>query len=219
VSTVNVVAPVLALPAASVPRTVTVWLPSASAAAGVNGEVHAANAAASTWHSIVVAPVTVSATLGRLLRVGDGTAVTVTTGGVVSTVNVVTPVLALPAASVPRTVTVWLPSASAAAGVNGEVHAANAAASTWHSIVVAPVTVNATLGRLLRVGLATAVTVTTGATVSTVNVVAPVPALPAASVPRTVTVWLPSASAAAGVNGEVHAANAPLSIWHWIVVA
>src|SRR6185295_374725 len=137
-----------------------VWPPSASAVAGRNGEVQAAKAPPSIWQSIVVAPVTVNATLGRLLRVGLATAVTVTTGATVSTVNVVEPVPTFPAASVPRTVTVWLPSASAAAGVNGEVHAAKVPASTWHWIVVAPVTVNATLGRLLLVGVATAVTVT-----------------------------------------------------------
>src|SRR5215475_6951597 len=148
VSTMNVVEPVPTFPAASVPRTVTVWLPSASAAAGVNGDVHAANAPASIWHWIVVAPVTVNVTLGRLLLVGDPTAVTVTTGATVSTVNVVEPVPTFPAASVPRTVIVWLPSASAAAGVNGDVHAARVPASTWHWIVVAPpVTVNVTLGR------------------------------------------------------------------------
>src|SRR5678815_2097977 len=109
--------------------------------------------------------------------------------------------------------------ASAVAGVNGEVQAAKAAVSIWHWIVVAPVTVNATLGRLLLVGVVTGVTVTTGATVSTVNVVEPVPALPAASVPRTVIVWLPLASVVAGVNGEVQVANVPVSTWHWIVVA
>src|SRR4029077_18799109 len=138
---------------------------------------------------------------------GDGTAVTVTTGGVVSTVNVVEPVPMLPAASVPCTGIVWLPSASAVAGVNGEVHVANVPPSIWHWIVVAPVTVNVTLGVLSLVGDGTAVTVTTGAMVSTVNVVEPVPMLPAASVPRTVIVWLPSASAVAGVNGEVQIAN------------
>src|SRR5262249_2171879 len=147
----------------------------------MNGDVHAANAPASTWHWIVVAPVTVNVTLGRLLLVGVATAVTVTTGATVSTVNVVEPVPTFPAAPVPpppsplRTATVWLPAASAGAGVNGAVPAANAPASTWHWIVVAPVTVNVTLGRLLLVGVATAVTVTTGATVSTVNVVEPVP--------------------------------------------
>jgi len=57
-------------------------------------------------------------------------------------------------------VMVRLPSASAAAGVNGDVQAANAPLSIRHSIVVAPpVTVNVTLGRLLLVGVATAVTV------------------------------------------------------------
>src|SRR5215470_1813289 len=101
----------------------------------------------------------VNVTGGRLLRFGVGTAVTVTTGATVSTVNVVDPVPTLVAASVPRTVIVWLPSASAVAGVNGEVHAANAPASTSHSIVAAPVTVNVTLGWVLRVGDPTAVTV------------------------------------------------------------
>src|ERR1043166_2132448 len=86
-------------------------------------------------------------------------------------------------------------------------------------MIVAPVTVKVTGGRLLLVGDVTGVTVTTGACVSTVNVVEPVPVLPAASVPRTVIVWLPSASAAAGVNGDVHVAKVPVSIWHWIVVA
>src|SRR5262245_27998000 len=207
------------LPAASVPRTVIVWLPSASAAAGVNGEVHVANAPLSIWHAIVVAPVTVNVTLGVVLFVGDATGVTVTTGGAVSTVKVVEPVPMLPAASVPRTVIVWLPSASAAAGVNGDVQVANAPPSIWHAIAVAPVTVNVTLGVLSLVGDATGVTVTTGGAVSTVNVVEPVPMLPAASVPRTVIVWLASVSAAAGVNGDVHVANVPLSIWHWSVVA
>src|SRR5262245_20924666 len=127
-------------------------------------------------------------------------------------VNVVEPLPALPAASVPRTVIVWLPSASAVAGVNGDVQVAKAPASIWHWIVVAPVTVNVTPGRLLRVGVVTGVTVTTGATVSMVNVVEPLPTLPAASVPRTVIVWLPSASAVAGVNGDVHVANAAVSI-------
>src|SRR5262245_23684307 len=153
----------------------------------------------------------VNVTGGRLLRVGDGTAVTVTTGATVSTVNVVEPLPTLPAASVPRTVIVWLPSASAVAGVNGDVQAANAAVSIWHWIVAAPVTVNVLEDGLSLVGDGTAVTVTTGATVSTVNVVEPVPTLPAASVPRTVIVWLPLASAVAGVNGDVQAANAPVS--------
>src|SRR5215470_2177215 len=161
----------------------------------------------------------VNVTGGRLLRFGVGTAVTVTTGATVSTVKVVEPVPTLKAASVPRTVIVWLPSASAVAGVNGDVHAANAPVSIWHWMVVAPVTVNVTLGRLLRVGVVTGVTVTTGATVSTVNVVEPVPTLPAASVPRTVIVWLPSASAVAGTKGDVQLAIAPASIWQSIVVA
>src|ERR1043166_7755084 len=168
---------------------------------------------------MIVAPVTVKVTGGRLLLVGDVTGVTVTTGACVSTVNVVEPVPVLPTASVPRTVIVWLPSASALAGVNGEVQLAKAQLPIWQSIVVAPVTVKVTGGRLLLVGDVTGVTVTTGACVSTVNVVEPVPVLPTASVPRTVIVWLPSASALAGVNGEVQLAKAPLSIWQSIVVA
>src|ERR1043166_2923000 len=108
---------------------------------------------------MIVAPVTVKVTGGRLLLVGDVTGVTVTTGACVSTVNVVEPVPVLPAASVPRTVIVWLPSASAVAGVNGEVHVANVPPSTWHWIVVAPpVTVKVTGGRLLLVGVVTGVT-------------------------------------------------------------
>src|SRR4029079_19489545 len=132
------------LPAASVPRTVIGGLPSASAVAGVNGAVQVANAPLSIWHWIVVAPVTVNITLGVLSLVGDGTAVTFTTGGAVSTVHVVEPGAMFPAASMPRTVIVWLPSASAVAGVNGDVHAANPPASTRHAIDVAPVTVNVT---------------------------------------------------------------------------
>src|SRR6185503_10057201 len=111
------------------------------------------------------------------------TGVTLTTGAAVSTVKLVASVPVLPAASRPRTLIGWAPSASAA-GVNGEVQVAKLPASTWHSIVVAPVTVNETLGVLSLVGEVTGVTVTTGATVSTVNVVAPVPMLPAASRPR-----------------------------------
>src|SRR5882762_454347 len=107
-----------------------------------------------------VAPVPVKVTGGRLLPVGDVTGVTVTTGAGVSTVNVVEPVPVLPAASVPRTVIVWLPSASAVAGVNGEVQVANVPVSTWHWIVVAPVTMKVTGGRLLPVGDVTGVTVT-----------------------------------------------------------
>src|SRR5262245_45858295 len=151
---------------------------------------------------MVVAPVTVKLTLGVVLLVGDATGVTVTTGGAVSTVNVVAPVPTFPAASLPRTVIVCEPSARAA-GVNGEVQVANAPASPWHWMLVAPVTVKLTLGVVSLVGVATAVTVTTGGAVSTVNVVAPVPTFPAASLPRTVIVCEPSASAAAGVNGEV----------------
>ncbi|HSR99754.1 MAG TPA: hypothetical protein VLM79_22025 [Kofleriaceae bacterium] len=105
-STVNVVAPVPGLPAASVARTVTVWAPSASDAA-VNGEMQVARGPPSTWHWIDVAPpVTVNDTLGVRSLVGDATAATVTTGGTVSTVNVVASVPGLPAASVARTVTV-----------------------------------------------------------------------------------------------------------------
>src|SRR5215470_3837549 len=110
----------------------------------------------------------VNVTGGRLLRFGVGTAVTVTTGATVSTVNVVEPVPTLVAASVPRTVIVWLPSPSAVAGVNGDVHAANAPVSIRQSIAVAPpITVNATLGVLSLVGDVTGVTITTGAAVST----------------------------------------------------
>src|SRR5678815_496972 len=117
-----------------------------------------------------VAPVTVNETVGVLSLVGEATGVTLTTGATVSTTNVVASVLALVAASVPRTVIVWVPSVSAA-GVNGEVQVAKLPVSTWHWIEVAPVTVNVTLGVLSLVGEATGVTVTTGGTVSTVNVV------------------------------------------------
>src|SRR5262249_14991488 len=157
-----------------------------------NGDVQSANAPVSVWHWIVVAPVTVNETLGVRLLVGELTAVTVTTGAVASTVNVVKPVPTLPATSMPCTVTVWLPSVGVAV-VNGEVQSANGPASVWHWIVVAPVTVKLTEGVRLLVGELTAVTVTTGAVASTVNVVKPVPTLPATSVPWTVTVWLPSA--------------------------
>src|SRR5262245_11093247 len=115
----------------------------------------------------------VNETLGVLSLVGELTGVTVTTGSTVSTVNTVAPVLKLPAASVPRTVIVWAPSRSAV-GVDGDVQVANAPVSTRHSMVDAPVTVNDTLGVLSLVGDATGVTLTTGATVSTMNVVASV---------------------------------------------
>src|SRR5678815_1738666 len=112
----------------------------------------------------------------------------------------------------PRTVIVWLPSVSAA-GVNGEVQVAKLPLSTWHWIEVAPpVVVKATVGVLSPVGEATGVTATPGGIVSTTNAVEPLPTLPAASVARTVIVWLASESAAAGVNGDVQDAKAPASI-------
>jgi hypothetical protein len=209
------------LPTASVTRTVIVWAPSATAAA-VNGDAHVANVPASTWHWISVgAPPVVKVTVGVVsFDRADGCVLRVTVGGVVSTRNgAVVADPALPAASVATTVIVCVPSATVEA-VNGEVHAASAPASTRHWIVCgAPAVVKVAVGvASFDEADGSAVNVTVGGAVSIANV--PVEAceeLPAPSVTRTVSVWLPSASAP-DVNGELHAAKVPASTWHWITV-
>src|SRR5205085_1494571 len=68
---------------------------------------------------------------------GAGPSVMLVVGGVVSTVQVRGAGVgsALPAWSIARTWTVWLPSARGPARGSGLVQAANAASSSWHSNV------------------------------------------------------------------------------------
>ncbi len=144
--------------------------------------------------------------------------VNVTTGNVVSTVNVcVADEPMLPAASVWRTCSVWLPVVSAAR-LEPEVQAVQAPLSTLHSEVpvLASVTLKAIAGVVSFVNepLAGVVSETDGDVVSTVKVwVDDEPMLPAASVWRTCRVWLPSVSVAR-LEPEVQAVQAPLSTLH-----
>jgi hypothetical protein len=133
------------LVAASVTLIVMVCVPSSTV--GVNGDVQLASGARSTWHCVLVgAPAVVNVTVGvESLLVAAGWPVIATVGATVSTVNeLVEALLELPAPSLTRTVTECAPSATV--GANGELHAANAPASSWHSITVgAPVVVNVTV--------------------------------------------------------------------------
>lgn len=99
-------------PAASVAQTVIVWVPTASPENGVP-ELHAAAAAPSTEHVVPTTEVVASAAVNASVNGRptcwpfSGEAI-VTTGGIVSTVNV-TVAHAVPAAVVEQTVTVWEP--------------------------------------------------------------------------------------------------------------
>src|SRR4029079_1957478 len=130
-----------------------------------------------------------NATLGRLLLVGVATAVTVTTGGTVSTVHVRLSLPWLPAASVASTVKVCMPSALPVS-VTGDVQAVNAPPSRLHATTTgapAVVKLNVAVGDGLAAG-GPAVIVAVGGTVSTVQVKDAVAALPTGSVARTVNV-------------------------------
>ena len=169
----------------------------------VCGVVQGAKAPASTRHSKVEpASVAVNENVGvESLVVPVGPAVMVVSGGVVSEVSTVNARLAgvasvLPAASVARTSKVCAPRLNAPV-VNGDVHGANAAASTRHSNVEpASVAVNEKLGVVsLVTPLGPAVIVVSGAVVSTVNdrLAGVGSMLPAGSIARTSKVCAPSA--------------------------
>src|ERR1043166_1926646 len=200
--------------AASVPRTVTVWAPSVSAA-GVNGEVHAANAPLSTWHWITVAPVTVNATLGVLSLVGVVTAVTLTTGGVVSIVQWNDAVEALPTMSVARTVKLWAPSARLAV-VNSEVHAANAPPSTSQAnAAVASPELNPNVPvAVFDSAAGLEVIITDGGVASTVQLLVAGVGSTRPEVSRARTAKLCAPSPRVNARGEVQAANAAPSSEH-----
>jgi hypothetical protein len=197
-----------------VPRTVIVWLPSDSVAV-VNGDMHAANAPLSTWQAIAVASVTVNARVGVLSLVGfGGPLVIVTTGGVVSTLQLLVSVAVLPAASVACTVNWWPPSPRAEI-VRGDVQTASGPPSRLHASATAPppeVNAKVAVVELVAAG-GPLVIATVGATVSIVQLNDAVAALPTGSVARTVKVWLPSARLLVS-NAGVHATNAPPSTAH-----
>src|SRR5205807_1434742 len=98
--------------------------------------VHAANAPASSLHCSVAGSLAENENVAVALLLGfAGVAVNVTVGAVVSTVHVnVASGPVLPAVSVACTANVWLPSARPA-NVFGDVHAANAPASSLHAVV------------------------------------------------------------------------------------
>ena len=117
-------------PAASRARTSNVYVPSASAPT-LCGDVHPANAPRTIRHSNV-APDSLDAEREQRRSAHFD----VVSGGIVSTVNVRVAGVGstLPAASRARTANVYSPSASAPR-LCGDVHAANAAASSRHSNV------------------------------------------------------------------------------------
>src|SRR5207237_707846 len=168
---------------------------------------------------VVPASLTVNENVAVPVFVGfAGVLVIVTVGAVVSIVQVnvvLAPVL--PAASVAWTENVCEPSARPA-NVFGDVHAANAPASSLHCCVVPDsLTVNANVALAELLGFdGVEVSVTVGGTVSIVHVKLALPVLPAVSVERTVNVWFPSARLV-NVLGDAHATNAPASTLHWIV--
>ena len=211
-----------ALPAASTSCTLKECEPSASVDV-VRGEVHDVQAPPSSWQAYVSplpAPVKAIAGVAWLSGFG-GVLVNVGAldGAVRSTVHVYDAAdPPLPAASTRRTENVWVPSASVEVVV-GEVHAVHAPASTRHwyvSPAPAPANVNCGVGELS--GLAGAeliVGVPLGAVTSTVNErEVAVPPLPAVSAKRTSKTCAASLSPVY-VFGEVHAAHAPASTWHW----
>src|SRR5882672_7205435 len=114
--------------------------------ASVSGEVHAANAPASSLHASVPS-VVVNTNVADVAFVGfAGPLMIVTIGGIVSTENARDAVAELPAASVTRTSNVWF-AFDSTAEVNGDVHAANAAVSMRHWVEVgAPAVVNVKVG-------------------------------------------------------------------------
>jgi hypothetical protein len=217
VSTENVRDAVDELPAASLTRTSNWWLPFASVT-DVNGDVHAANAAASIRHCVEVGdPAVVNVNRGAGSFVGPvGPPVIVTVGACVSTTQVAVALPTLPAVSVAWTVNVWLPSAIPVSA-SGEVHAANAPPSSLHwSVPSVVVKVNVADDEFD--GFAgPLVIVTTGRTVSMENARLAVDELPAASLTRTSNWWF-AFDSVPEVNGDVHAANAAASMRHWIVV-
>ena len=98
-----------------------------------------------------------------------------------------------------------MPSLSAEAGTNGDVHAAKAAPSRRHWNVAPASLVKLKLGRVMLVGVPIGVSVVSGAVVSTTNVRdAAVPVLVAGSVARTSRVYVPSA-VVLSVRGDEHA--------------
>ena len=124
----------------------------------------------------------------------DGPLTTVVSGRVVSTRNVrVVAAPVLPTVSTARTWNVRAPSTRAAV-VCGDVQPANAAPSTRHSNVAPASEEKAKVGVLSLVApVGPLLIVTAGAVMSiTIARLAGAPGLPAASVARISTVWLPS---------------------------
>ena len=145
--------------------------------------------------------------------------VMLTTGAVVSTLNVVDAVPTLPAASVAVTRIVWLPSASEAVAAP-EVQEAAVPESILQVVVVAvaSVTLKDSVGVCVptTAPLAGLLIETAGLVVSTVKVVVAEAVVETESVAVTVIVWLPSASEAVAAP-EVQEAAVPESILQVVV--
>jgi len=191
-STVQVrVAAALTFPAASVARTVTVWLPSARADTAYEDKQVVARAP-SREHAVVADSFTVNVTVPERLEVTPlGPPVIVTTGAVVSTVHDQVAGLGsvFPDESVARTPNVCAPAATVKE--MPDTHGAKAAPSCEHwNVEPALVLVNendAVVAFVKAAGLA--VMVVSGTAESTVHVrVAAALTLPAASVATTETV-------------------------------
>jgi hypothetical protein len=140
----------------------------------------------------------VKAKLAAVELVGfAGLLVSVTVGGVVSTVQVCVAVPVLPAGSVAVTVKVWLPAATVLLKLPLLQAVAAALSSLQSKVEPDLLEVKAKLAVVLLVGFAgLVVSVTVGGVVSTVQVWVAVPVLPAGSVAVTVKVWLPAATVA-----------------------
>ncbi len=192
-----------ALPAVSVAVTVNVWLPSPSAVPSVYGDVQPGSVVASILHLNVAPASELKLNCGVLLLVGVVIGVSVVSGGVVSTRNVLESEPTLPAAFFAWTTNVCVPSASGAV-VNGDAHATGAP-STRHEIVVPLSAVKVKVGVVSLVGvgfLGPPVIVTFGTERSITNAkLAIAPTLPSASVACTSNVCEPAGSAAV-VNGD-----------------
>jgi hypothetical protein len=167
--------------------------------------------------------VQVPAKVGVVLLEGDGIALSVTTGAVVSTTKVrVELVPVFPAASVWDATALYEPSARAGDAATPNDPAEHAALSVS---LVGPVIVTVTapspvvqvpvsVGVVSWVGVATASSVTTGAVVSTTNVrVVLVPVLPAASVWDATALYEPSPRVGDATTEYAPLTHAAVRVW------
>ena len=184
------------LPATSTARTANVCVPFARPPY-VAGLAHERQTPPSSEHSkpAPACEANVKVALALLTGTDDaGPPVRAVCGRTESCVHVCSMTVLLPAASVAWTRSVCVPSATAGmAGV--AVHAAKAAPSTLHASAAPASAETANAGAVSLVSApGAAVNAAAGGVRSTVHVYVADPALPAASVARTVTVWALSAS-------------------------